>query len=320
MLFGDYDLEKLVGQNHPLRKIKKIISFEKLAYLIKDCSSELGRNGYGLEIGVKSLFLQFYLDLSDREFEDRLRYDLSLRWFCGISLEEQTPDHTFLCRMRTKIGTKRLGKIFKKMNDAAQRAGYIGNVFSFVDATAIKAKESTWEQRDKAIEEGEDKLNNENVARYSADPDARFGCKGKDKFWYGYKRHTCADTKQGLITKVAVTPANVTDQEGFRHICPDQGMALGDKAYCLNPAQSEMKARRVHSGAILKNNMKKKNKEKDRFLTRLRMPFEGIFSKQESTSRYRRLVKVQMQAFLEAIVHNIKRLVVIGSPPLFQGA
>jgi len=192
--------------------------------------------------------------------------------------------------------------------------------FSFVDASAIEAKQSTWEQRDKAIQEGEEKLNNENVSSYSADPDARFGCKGKDKFWYGYKRHVCVDTREGFITKVAVTPANVADQKGFKHICPDQGMVLGDKAYCLKPAQNQMKIRGVHSGAILKNNMKNKNKEKDRFLTRLRMPFEGIFSKQRVKARYRRWVKVQFQAFMEAMVHNIKRLIVIGSPPLFQGA
>ena len=90
-MFIDYDLDKIVRQNHPLRKIKETISFGKLAYLIKDCMSELGRNGYGLEMGLKSIFLQFYLDLSDREFEDRLRYDISLRWFCGMSLEEETP-------------------------------------------------------------------------------------------------------------------------------------------------------------------------------------------------------------------------------------
>lgn len=121
----------------------------------------------------------------------------------------------------------------------------------------------------------------------------------------------------GLIEKVAVTPANVSDQDGFKHICPDGGMVFGDKAYCLKPAQDQMRAKGCHSGAIMKDNMRGKNKDKDRWLSQVRAPFEGIFSKMEKRTRYRGLAKVQLQAFLEAIVFNVRRLVVIGAPPLF---
>ena len=75
-----------------------------------------------------------------------------------------------------------------------------------------------------------------------------------------------------------------------------------------------------HSGAVLKNNMKGKNKDKDRWLTGLRAPFENVFSKWERRARYRVLLKVQLQIFLEVIVFNVKRLLVINSPPLFAGA
>ena len=37
-------------------------------------------------------------------------------------------------------------------------------------------------------------------------------------------------------------------------------------------------------------------------------------------AKYRGMVKVQMQAFWEAIVFNVKRLIVMGSPPLFVAA
>ena len=194
------------------------------------------------------------------------------------------------------------------------------NVFNFVDATAIKAKETTWEQRDKALKDGEEKLNNSNVENYSADKDARFGCKGKNKFWYGYKKHVSVDMGSGLIGKVAVTPANVPDQDGLALICPNEGMVIGDKSYCLSTALRTMKIHGCHSGAILKNNMKGKNKDKDRWLTSVRAPFEGIFSKDETRTRYRGLVKMQMQAFMEAIAFNVKRLLVINSPPLLAGA
>ena len=35
--------------------------------------------------------------------------------------------------------------------------------------------------------------------------------------------------QSGMINKVAVTPANVTDAEGFKHVCPDKGATYADK-------------------------------------------------------------------------------------------
>tara|TARA_B100001121_G_scaffold150157_1_gene131386 strand:- start:144 stop:437 length:294 start_codon:yes stop_codon:yes gene_type:complete len=97
-------------------------------------------------------------------------------------------------------------------------------------------------------------------------------------------------------------------------------MVFGDKAYCLKPAQIAMAIRGAFSGAILKHNMIDKNKDLDRWRSSVRAPFEGIFSKCKKRARYRGQAKVQFQFFVDAIVHNVKRLVTINAPPLFQGA
>jgi len=317
MNFADCDLDKIVERNHPLRKIRNLISFKSLVYRVRDCASELGRQGYGLEVALKCLFLQFYYDLSDRQLEERIKDSLAIRWFCDFEITTPTPDHSYFGRMRKLIGTENIGKIFRLINRKAKAAGMVGGVFNFVDASTIKTKETTWTERDKALKEGEDNINNKNIGNYSADKDARFGCKGKNKFWFGFKRNLCADMRQGIIIKLAVTPANVPDQEAFRHICPEGGMVIGDKAYALKPAQEIMKIKGCHSGAILRNNMINKNKDKDRWLSKVRAPFENVFSKDEKRARYRGLAKVQMQGFLEAIVHNVKRLVAINCKPLF---
>ena len=317
MNFADCDLNLVVSKDHPLRKVNALISFKSLAYLIKDCTSETGRHGFGLEVALRCLFLQFYFDLSDREMEREMRDSIAMRWFCSFEISTITPDHTFFSRMRKLIGTKRMGKVFRRINEKAKEAGMIGDVFSFADSSAIETKQTTWEERDKAKDNGDDDLNNKNIGNYSADKDARFGCKGKNKFWFGYKRHACADMRQGIITRLAVTPANVSDQEGFSRICPNGGMVFADKAYGLKPAQDVMKARGCHSGAILKNNMKEKNKYKDKWISKVRAPFEGIFSKDEDRARYRGIAKVQMQGFLDAIVHNVKRMVAVNCRPLF---
>ena len=129
------------------------------------------------------------------------------------------------------------------------------------------------------------------------------------------------DMSSNLIESIAATPANISDQDGFKHVCPKDGqMTFGDKAYCLKPAQLAMQAKGAFSAAILKHNMKVKNKDLDRWRSAVRAPHEGLFSKFEKRARYRGLAKVQFQLFMDAIVHNVKRLVTINAPPLFQGA
>jgi IS5 family transposase len=320
MLFGNYDMEKLVDKKHPLREVARLVNFRHLTARFWKSLKTLGRRGYGLDVGIKCLFLQFYYDLSDRELEERLRHDTAFRWFCGFELEEATPEHTYFYRIRELLKAEKIGKIFHLIVSGAEANGTVHRIFTFIDATAIKTKETTWAERDKAIKDGVEKLNNSNVEDYSADKDARFGCKGKKKFWYGFKAHVSVDMKSGLITKVAATPANVPDGAGVERICPLGGMVVSDKSYGVNPAQRIMAGHGCHSGAILKNNMKAKNKDKDRWLTQLRAPYESVFSQWEKRTRYRGTPKVQLQAFLESIVFNVKRLVAIHAPPLLIGA
>lgn len=320
MAFLDMDLSDQVRQ-HKLYKIQQTVDLSSLVYRLKDLEHEVGRHGYGLDVGLKSLFLQFFYDLSDRELEDRLRYDLGFKWFCGFTAFEQTPDHSYFGRFRERVGTQRMGKLFKAIVKKAKEKHLIRGVFHFVDATSIVTKNTTWAERDKAIKQGEEALNNSNVKKYSADPQARFGCKGKSKFWFGYKGHVGVDMGSGLIESAAVTEANISDQAGFKTICPRDGqMVFGDKSYCLKPAQEAMAVRGVVSGAIFKQNMIGKNKDLDRWRSSVRAPFEGVFSKFEKRARYRGHAKVQFQFFMDAFVHNVKRLVAINSPPLFQGA
>ena len=119
------------------------------------------------------MFLQFLYDLSDRELEKELRFNIAYTWFCGCSAYEQTPDHSYFGRFRKKAGAKRIGKIFTSIVDKAKEKQLVRGVFHFVDATSIITKNTTWAERDNAIKDGETGLNNSNVKEYSADPQAR---------------------------------------------------------------------------------------------------------------------------------------------------
>ena len=190
----------------------------------------------------------------------------------------------------------------------------MNEVFSFIDSSHLIAKAALWEERDKAIKIKHSKLNNAVLPKVAHDKQARIGCKGKKKYWYGYKKHACVDMQSGLINKVAITPANVTDSKGMKHVCPGSGAIYADKGYCDKHSKKAAAQKECHLRAIKKNTMKDKNRDFDRWVSHLRSPYERVFSQQNKRVRYRGVAKNQFSAFMEAICFNLKRLAALDPP------
>lgn len=302
---------KVIGPTHPFRRLQEIIDFEALTLPLRELYSDLGQTGVDVQKGFQALLVQFWEDYSDRQMEKAVKENLAIRWFCGFSLMEDTPDHTYFCKLRKRIGTKPLADIFQAINTRLQSLGLFGNVFTFIDASAIVSKTALWEERDRAIKEGEATLNNANVAEYAADQDARWGAKGKQDIWYGYKRHHAVDMRYGLIETLAVTPANVLDFEVLNQICPTQRMVFMDKLYDCRKAARLLQENGCASAVIRKRSNPQKNRDLDRWRSHLRMPFEGTFSKLRERAKFKGKVKVLFQCFAEAIVHNLKKAVIL---------
>jgi len=313
-------IEDLVRNKYPYRKLLQKVDFRTLCKPLKKLfNEEVGRKGYHIESGFACLVLQWTEDVSDRQLERFLEKNVAAKLFCGFSLLEKTPDHSYFSLLRQKIGAERVAKLFRKLDSQLRRNGLVSNVFRFVDASHLISKMSLWEERDKAIEKGLEKFNNATAKKIGKDPQARIGCgcKGKNKYWYGYKRNVAVCMKQGFITKVAATPANITDGKALKHICPNGGQVYADKGYCDKSAQRTMKLKGCNSMAILKNNMKNKEFKRDAKISKLRMPFERVFSKQSKRVRYKGHAKVQFQVLMQAMAHNFKRLIAIDAPPIF---
>ena len=325
MSFYIPNLEELVPADHKYRRILKIVDFEKLTAGLKVTYSSNGRGGYPVTTAFKCLLLQFMKDLSDRELEEYLMENNAGKLFCGFELMDKTPDHTYFCKIRSRFGIARLTELFNKFQVALKDQKLIREVFTFADASELRSRVDHWKARDLALEDntndetddkGSPTMNNNNVSKYSSDPEARFGAKGKNKIWLGYKRHISVDMSNGLINKVDVTAANVSDGAGLKNICPSGGMVFADKAYCIEKAQEILRANNCHSGAIKKNNMKDKDHAKDNWISAMRMPFEGVFSKMSKECRYRGRDKTLFQATMQAIAFNLKRLLVIEAEPI----
>ena len=309
-------LEELVSSDHVYRKFLQLWNFKGVKKHLQALEHDNNYKGYGSLRLFKCLLLQFLEDLSDRELMRFIKENNAAKFFCGFELTESTPHYTVFGKLRQKIGTKTLSKIFADLRDQLKSQGYMNEVFSFVDASHLISKANLWKERDEAIKKKYDKLNNEVLPKVAHDKQAKIGCKGKEKYWYGYKKHLSLDMQSGLINKIAVTPANMTDAKGLKHVCPEQGGIYADKGYCTQPAKRAAAKKRCHLAAIMKNNMLAKNKDKDRWYTHLRAPYERVFSKQNRRTRYCGVAKNQFAVFMEAICFNLKRLTVLDPPDL----
>jgi IS5 family transposase len=158
------------------------------------------------------------------------------------------------------------------MRDQLKAKGYMTEVFTFIDTTHLIAKGQLWKERDELIKQKYDKMNNENVGKVASDKETKFGCKGKNKFWFGYKERVSVDMQSGMINKVAITQANVIDANGMKHVCPSQGAIYADKGCCTAPARIAAGRVGCHLAAIKRNNMIGKNRDLDRWTSPMRAP------------------------------------------------
>lgn len=305
------NLDELVSSTHEYRQFSKVFDFSEIEKSLNSTEKEAAYKGYGVVRLFRCLVLQFMEDISDRELERYMQENNAAKWFCEFSLTERTPDHSVFSRIRKRIGTNRLSQIFNLLKDQLKEQGLISEVFTFVDASHLIAKANLWEERDAVIKKKYNQLNNETLPKVAKDKQAKIGCKGGSKYWYGYKKHKSVDMQSGLINKVAVTPANVTDNKGFKHVCPKDGAVYADKGYCLEDSHRAAKIKNVHLVAIKKNNMKDKNKDLDRWVTKIRSPYERVFSKDNKRVRYVGIAKNQFAEFMKAICFNLRRVTAI---------
>lgn len=309
-------IEKLVKEDHAFRKLQQSVNFEELICPYRELYSNIGAEGIDVIKGFKALLVQFWEDYSDRQMEKVLEENVAVKWFCGFGLTEGTPDHSYFGKLRKRLGAKNIADIFNSVNETLRGKRLFGDVFKFIDASAIVTKTALWEERDKAIANGEEKLNNAIVNQYAADKDARWGAKGKNKIWFGYKRHCNVDMRHGLIDKLTVTSANVLDFQALPDICPKNCMVFMDKLYDTRRSDAILKMNDCAPGTIRKNNNRNKNRDLDRWRSKIRMPFEGTFSKLNHRARYRGKIKVLFQCFAEAICHNLKKAIKVLPDPI----
>jgi len=139
-VYGPEIYEKLIPEDHILYRINKQVDFSFVDEACKDLySQDQGRPvKYLPEIMFRSAIVQYLNDYSDREMEEAARYNLIIKWFIGIPVEDSSYDHSALGDFRDRLGEKRWKKLFFIILNQIEDAGFAkGN--QYTDATHVIA-------------------------------------------------------------------------------------------------------------------------------------------------------------------------------------
>src|SRR5580698_3677635 len=85
------NIEERIPRSHPIREVKRMIGevFRRLDSHFEELSADKGRDSVPPErlLGAKVL-MALYSVRSERQFCERLQYDLLFQWFLDINLDE----------------------------------------------------------------------------------------------------------------------------------------------------------------------------------------------------------------------------------------
>jgi len=311
--FAEAFLPAGFGRNERLERISELIDWAAVEALVKQVRpGRTGRPPYRPLSMVKALLLQQWYGLSDPGLEEALSDRVSFRRFCGLSLEEATPDETTLCRFRLALVAAGLGEaLFAEVSRQLDAAGYMIKAGTLIDASLVEA--SVKRPPDGSTAKGEE-------SRSPHDPDANWTRAGKHRrTFFGYKLHIGIDQGSGLIRSRRLTPAKVYESEVADDlILGDEAAVYADKAYEKRARREVLKARgakdriqhrRKRGQAALSRWQTLRNK----LIGRVRTAVERTFSELKrgpygfTRMRYRGLERCRLHFDLAAIAYNLRR-------------
>lgn len=309
-LFSTGIYEARIPKDHFLRRLKLLLDWHDLASELDDCYRNKGRASVPPEVMLKIMILQFLYNLSDRQFEEQLRFRLDFMFFLGLSLDEAGPDHSTLSRFRGRVGNERFVRIFNKIVASARKQGLIGDRLHAIDSRHFKANVSTWRKRDRDNDSDDDTptglVRFEGETPDSPDPDAAWGAKSKKNFFYGYKHHISTDVDSGFITETVVTAGNEHDGVVMAAVLDDVAEAVvADKAYDLPRNHELLKGKNINNRIIRKKG-DNGTKNKGRWVVEQVNAIVGRWCG-GGRARYWGLEKVSTQMTLASIAANLKR-------------
>lgn len=344
MLLG-VTTEDFIPANHPIRRIRELTDsvLARLSPQLAAMYSTIGRPSVPPEHLIKgTLLMALYSIRSERQFCERLRYDLLFKWFLGLTITEAAFDATSFTKNRERllgqeIAMAVLGEVIR---EARQRRLVSDDHFT-VDGTLLQAwasLKSVHPRDDQAPPPGEGtknpdvsfrgerRRNETHVSR--TDPEARLARKGNgQETKLCYAGHILMENRSGLIVDLLVTQANGTAERDAalvlldRRSGPRRRITLGaDKGYDTRAFVEELRQRQVTPHVT--QNTSRRRSAIDRRTTqrpgyahsqRIRKRVEECFGWMKTTGGGRKLryigkAKNQLWATFNAVAFNLVRM------------
>lgn len=339
---GDFVYLRIVPRDHFLVKLNQIIDWEAFVPMLLPAYEGLaqeGRRPYSPIVILKMLVIAVLYNLSERQTEEVVNFQLPVKEFVGLAVDEPAPDHSTLCLFKRRLRESGRWEPFAAVGDAvlqqAQAAGIRLGEIQVVDSVHTVANVDNEADRHRQ-EQGQ----------APRDPEAQLVKKGKRAVtqpdgkvevreiqYRGYKSHISLNAETGLITTVHPTPGNAADNIQFPHLLAhDEAMAVpgsiytGDRAYDDTDLHARLwdhdkfSAFRLHGYRTQKKDANKEiwqelqtSPEYERGLKeryKIERKFgEGKLWHKLGRCRYLGLVRYGIQACLTALVLNLKRIV-----------
>lgn len=144
-LFQMVDLERLVPNDHRLRKIDAVLDLSFVPESVAECySAGRGRPSIDPELALRMMLLGALYDLSDRELCEEIQMHAGMRWFCRLNFHDPIPDHSTLSRLRNERWSES-GLFDRLMNEVIRQccaAGLVSGRHLSVDGTEVRADAS----------------------------------------------------------------------------------------------------------------------------------------------------------------------------------
>jgi transposase len=141
-LFVCIRLEEMIPEDHLLKNIRKRIDFSFIDKHTENLYSNKGRPSIDPQVLLRMMLIGYLYGItSERRLCQEVHLNIAYRWFCGLSLEDNVPNHSSFSKNRNGrfYQTDIFRKLFHEIVKQAQEKGLIRGKYWSTDATLIAA-------------------------------------------------------------------------------------------------------------------------------------------------------------------------------------
>jgi len=337
--------DQKVPRDHPIRAIKEIVeaALVQISPALGAMYSKVGRPSIPPEHLLKAcLLIALYSIRSERQFCERLEYDLLFKWFLDLNIDDPAFDQSTFSKNKERLLEHDVARrFFLAVREEARRRQLLSAEHFTVDGTLLDAWASLKSVRPRdgggppppggknpTVDYRGERRTNETHAS-TTDPEARLARKGAGKETrLCFAGHMLMENKNGLIVDVTVTQASGTAEREAalemvrRQKRPGRITLAADKAYDTREFVSDCRTLKVTPHVAQYPDTPRRRSAIDRRVTRhegyrisqrLRKRVEEIFGWTKTVGGGRKLRYVgtarnQLWAEFTAAAYNLIRM------------